>query len=92
MALRLPHRGKRKTISLVAYSHTGQSAARAKAEDARRQVATGAGLSDARKADKAPQAKDRETERRKLMQLWADYLGSFKAGANVIPLQGHGAA
>ena len=71
---------------------TGLSAARAKAKDARPQVSAGAGHSDARKADKAPQAKDQETERRKLMQLWAAYLDSFKAGANVIPLHGHGAA
>lgn len=29
--------------------------------------------------------------RRKMMQLWADYLGKIKAGAEVIPLHGHAA-
>jgi hypothetical protein len=28
-------------------------------------------------------------ERRKMMQLWADYLDKLKAGAGVIPLHGH---
>lgn len=29
--------------------------------------------------------------RRKMMQLWADYLDKIKAGAEVIPLHGHAA-
>ena len=29
-------------------------------------------------------------ERRKMMQQWADYLDTLKAGAEVIPLRGHG--
>jgi integrase len=56
--------GKRKTISLGVYPDTGLSAARARAEDARRLVASGTDPSEVRKTDKTRQAMERETERR----------------------------
>ena len=56
--------GRRKTISLGVYPDTGLSAARAKAEDARRLVASGTDPSEVRKTDKTRQTKERETDRR----------------------------
>jgi integrase len=34
----------------------------------------------------------RLAERRQMMQAWADYLGTLKAGGNVVPIRGHSAA
>lgn len=56
--------GKRKTLSMGTYPDTTLSAARRKAEEARRLVADGTDPSDKRKATKQRLAKERETERR----------------------------
>lgn len=56
--------GKRKTLSMGTYPATTLSAARRKAEEARRMVADGLDPSDKRKAAKQRQTEEQETERR----------------------------
>ncbi len=56
--------GKRKTLSIGVYPHTGLKAARDKADKARQLVAAGTDPSDVRKAGKAQQAKTLEAGRR----------------------------
>lgn len=73
------HQGRRLTISLGTYPDTGLALARVKADEARKLVAAGIDPSEARKAQRAEQAADREAAQLAAAGLPA--AGTFEAVA-----------